>query len=98
MPAPHRTCTCGAVYRRTEAMAPSRQLDSFQCSVCDATLETWNTAWVPTYCLIAGPVRQPRIANHQADIELIDTGSPSTLHSQGIAAQQVQPSSSSDAR
>jgi predicted SprT family Zn-dependent metalloprotease len=40
----HRTCTCGAAYRRTEAMALARQLDSFQCSICDATLETWNAA------------------------------------------------------
>ena len=53
---PHRTCTCGAVYKRTEAMAPVRQLDSFQCTICDATLETWNTAWVPTFRLIVGPV------------------------------------------
>jgi hypothetical protein len=40
-------------------MAPARQLDSFQCLVCDVTLETWNTAWVPTYRNVAGPVRQP---------------------------------------
>jgi hypothetical protein len=56
---PHRACTCGAVYKRTEAMAPHRQIDSFQCSVCDATLEAWNTALVPTYRLIAGAVSEP---------------------------------------
>jgi len=53
----HRTCKCGAVYKRTETMASGRQIDSFQCCVCNATLETWNTAWVPSYRLIAGPVR-----------------------------------------
>jgi hypothetical protein len=54
-----RSCKCGAVYGRTESMAPSRQISSFECSVCDATLEIWNTAWVPTFRLIAGPVRDP---------------------------------------
>jgi hypothetical protein len=53
----HRSCQCGAVYSRTESMAPGRQIDSFECSVCHTTLETWNTAWVPTYRLIAEPVR-----------------------------------------
>lgn len=56
----HRTCHCGAVYSRTEAMASARQIASFECSVCGATMESWNTAWVPTYRLIAGPVRLPR--------------------------------------
>ncbi len=55
----HRTRLCGAVDQRTEAMAPGRQMDSFQCTVCNATLETWNTTWVPTYRLISGPVRMP---------------------------------------
>jgi hypothetical protein len=40
-------------------MAPERQMASFECAVCGVTLETWNTAWTPTYRLIAGPVRQP---------------------------------------
>lgn len=55
----HRSCQCGAVYSRTEAMAPRRQIASFECSLCDTTLETWNTAWVPTYQFLAGPVRLP---------------------------------------
>jgi hypothetical protein len=55
----HRSCQCGAVYSRTEAMAPKRQIASFECSLCDTTLETWNTAWVPTYQFLAGPVRLP---------------------------------------
>jgi predicted SprT family Zn-dependent metalloprotease len=59
----HRTCQCGAVYNRTEAMAPSREIASFDCSVCGATMESWNTAWVPTYRLIAGPVRLPPTTN-----------------------------------
>jgi hypothetical protein len=59
----YRSCRCGAVYSRTEAMAPSRQIASFECSVCGATIGSWNTAWVPTYRLIAGPVRLPRTSN-----------------------------------
>lgn len=55
----HRSCQCGAVYSRTEAMAPERQIASFEWSLCDTTLETWNTAWVPTYQFLAGPVRLP---------------------------------------
>jgi len=51
----HRTCKCGAVYNRTESMAASRQISSFECSVCGATLESWNSAWVPTYRLVIGP-------------------------------------------
>ncbi|MGY2903739.1 hypothetical protein ACVWVY_002760 [Bradyrhizobium sp. URHC0002] len=54
----HRTCRCGAVYRRTESMAPTREVNSFECSVCGETMESWNTAWVPTYKLVVGPVRQ----------------------------------------
>jgi hypothetical protein len=36
-------------------MAPERQISRFERAVCDATLETWNTAWVPSYQLV--PVR-----------------------------------------
>ena len=50
-----RQCQCGAIYHRTEAMAPSREIDSFECLVCGATLESWDTAWVPTYRLISEP-------------------------------------------
>ena len=32
-------------------------MSSFECAVCGETMETWNTAWVPTFKLIAGPVR-----------------------------------------
>jgi hypothetical protein len=54
----HRHCKCGTIYRRTEAMAPAREVNSFECTVCHETLESWNTAWVPTYKLIVGPTRQ----------------------------------------
>jgi hypothetical protein len=54
-----RHSKCGAVYRRTEAMAAAREVNSFECSACGDTMESWNTAWVPTYRLIIGPVRQP---------------------------------------
>ena len=35
-------------------MAPDRQMSSFVCAVCETTLESWNTAWVPKYRLIVG--------------------------------------------
>ena len=54
-----RQCRCGATYHRTEAMAPSREIDSFECVVCGTTLETWATAWVPTYRLISAPEAKP---------------------------------------
>jgi hypothetical protein len=50
-----RQCRCGAIYHRTEAMAASREIDSFECTACGATLEAWDTAWVPTYRRIAEP-------------------------------------------
>jgi hypothetical protein len=52
----HRHCTCGAVYARTESMAPRREMSSFECAVCGQTMENWNTAWVPSYRLVASPV------------------------------------------
>jgi hypothetical protein len=55
----HRHCKCGAVYSRTQSMAPGREVNSFECAVCGETLESWNTAWVPTYRMIIGPVQQP---------------------------------------
>jgi hypothetical protein len=51
-----RHCKCGAVYRRTEHMAPRREMNSFECTVCGDTLESWNTAWVPSYRLVVSPV------------------------------------------
>lgn len=53
---PHRTCQCGAVYARNEHMAAAREMDSYQCVVCDRTLENWNSAWVPVYRLIVRPL------------------------------------------
>jgi hypothetical protein len=46
--AQHRHCKCGAVYRRTESTAKSREINSFGCSVCGKTMETWKTACVPS--------------------------------------------------
>jgi len=40
-------------------MASSREIDSFECVACGTTLETWATAWVPTYRLISAPAAQP---------------------------------------
>jgi predicted SprT family Zn-dependent metalloprotease len=55
----NRSCKCGAIYRRTESMAPERQISSYECAMCGSTLESWNTAWAPSFRLIAGPVRMP---------------------------------------
>jgi hypothetical protein len=44
-------------------MAPSREVDCFECSVCGEMMETWNTAWVPTYRLVVGPVRASRLSD-----------------------------------
>jgi cold shock protein len=40
-------------------MAESREISSFECAVCGATIENWNSAWVPRYRFIAGPARMP---------------------------------------
>lgn len=56
----HRACNCGAVYDRSETMASSRQIGSFECAVCGATLESWNTSQVTTYRLVSGPIRPPK--------------------------------------
>jgi hypothetical protein len=53
-----RQCKCGAIYHRSEAMAASREIDSFECVACGVTLENWDTAWVPTYRLISGPAAE----------------------------------------
>ena len=66
-----RQCRCGAIYHRTEAMAASREIDSFECTACGVTLEKWDTAWVPTYRRIAEPaieIAEPAIKpDPQAD-------------------------------
>jgi hypothetical protein len=61
MPEHHQKCKCGAVYSRTQSMAPKREVNSFECSVCGETMESWNTAWVPTYRLIVGPIRESNL-------------------------------------
>jgi hypothetical protein len=52
-----RTCQCGAIYARNEAMAAGREISSYQCVLCDRTLESWNSTWVPTYRLVMRPVK-----------------------------------------
>jgi stage III sporulation protein SpoIIIAA len=39
----HRTCKCGAVYERSEHIAEEREISSFECAVCGATIENWNS-------------------------------------------------------
>jgi hypothetical protein len=55
----NRTCACGAVYRRTESLAATREIDSFECAICGTTMESWNTAWVPSFRLVVGPIKKP---------------------------------------
>lgn len=52
--AEHRSCECGAVYRRT----PVTEIGDFECLICGSTLETWTDRQVPTYRLIIGPIRR----------------------------------------
>jgi hypothetical protein len=52
-----RNCQCGAIYDRTEHVALRREIESFDCKLCGTTLESWNTALVPRYRLLAWPVR-----------------------------------------
>ena len=54
-----RSCYCRAVYYRTQIIAVSCEISSFECKLCGTTLESWNSSWVPRYRLIAGPVRMP---------------------------------------
>src|SRR6266550_9242024 len=55
----HRSCKCGAVYDRSEHIAEAREISSFECAVCGATIENWNSAWVPRYRFIACPATMP---------------------------------------
>jgi len=52
-----RSCKCGAVYDRSEHITEAREISSFECAVCGATIENWNSAWVPRYRFIARPAR-----------------------------------------
>src|SRR6266404_8220914 len=53
----YRSCKCGAVYDRSEHIVEAREISSFECAVCGATIENWNSAWVPRYRFIACPAR-----------------------------------------
>jgi transposase-like protein len=53
-------CPCGALYERTELIAGLRETDRFACAVCGETLEIFTTTQVPSYRLIAGPIRIPK--------------------------------------
>jgi hypothetical protein len=60
----YRTCKCGAVYDRSEHIAEAREISSFECAVCGATIENWNSAWVPRYRFIACPAREAELTDH----------------------------------
>src|SRR4051812_44820888 len=78
----HRHCKCGAIYRRTKAMAPRREMNSFECLVCGETMESWNTAWVPTYRLSSARCVNPVSRDHAGvaeDPTMRLTSTPSCL-------------------
>lgn len=56
--AEHRSCECGAVYRRTVTTTAVTEIGDFECSICGSTLETWTDTQVPAYRLIIGPIRR----------------------------------------
>lgn len=37
-------------------MVPAREMSSYQCLICERTMENWNSAWVPVYRLILWPL------------------------------------------
>jgi hypothetical protein len=52
----NRECKCGAVYVRSEHMARTREISSFECTACGKTLESWNSTWVPKFRLVVRPL------------------------------------------
>jgi hypothetical protein len=89
-----RQCRCGAIYHRTEAMAASREIDSFECTACGVTLENWDTAWVPTYRRIAAPaigITAPAIGITAPAIEI-------TKPAIEITEIEIEPDKPADAR
>ena len=54
------TCSCGAVYERTENKAPVRDSDSFDCVCCGVEVEPWNDTRWPSFKLISRPQHAPK--------------------------------------
>jgi len=46
------TCSCGAVYERTEERLTFRDIDGFECRCRGATLERWSGSRIPVFRLI----------------------------------------------
>lgn len=49
------TCSCGAVYERTEEKVTFRDIDTFECRCCGTTLESWSGSRIPLFRLIKEP-------------------------------------------
>jgi hypothetical protein len=75
-------------------MAKSRQIASFECAACGETMESWNSAWVPSYRLIVGPSERPRDLRKGARIGLSDE-TVSVHESPAPEAGEISPSSQS---
>jgi hypothetical protein len=58
-----RKCKCGAAYERTEHVSLHREIRSFECILCHRPLESWQSAFVPRYRFVAGPVKVPTSDN-----------------------------------
>ena len=49
------TCECGAVYARYYEKVMFRDKDSYECSLCNRTLDTWNGSRIPVFDLVSVP-------------------------------------------
>src|SRR5713101_7561812 len=91
----HRSCKCGAVYDRSEHIAEAREISSFECAVCGATIENWNSAWVPRYRFIACPARDaelqpiPNPARRRGEREHLLPSEPDKADTYGCDAGDV---------
>ena len=94
-----RQCRCGAIYHRTEAMAASREIDSFECTACGVTLEMWDTAWVPSYRRIAEPaieITKPAIETAKPSIEIAKPAIE--IVEPAIKPNEIKPNEQADTR
>lgn len=49
------TCDCGAVYEVTYTKIMFRDKDTYQCAICDRTIDRWNGSRIPHHKLVSKP-------------------------------------------